>query len=154
MGKLSFCCENRAIRNEHRIRHDRSPGIDGLGWRTESGETTRLISQRQPDRIHDQREDDEVKSIVESQHDRSVGIDGLDWLDECGENTGMISLRHPDRIQIQRKDFEMKSILKSRSLSNTEMSNKPIQLTPVRPGALLALRLLEQARVPEASRCS
>jgi len=32
--------------------------------------------------------------------------------------------------------------------------NKPIQLTPVRAGALLALRLLGQARVPEASRCS
>jgi len=35
-----------------------------------------------------------------------------------------------------------------------DRSNKPIQLTPVRQGALLALRLLEQARVPEASRCS
>jgi len=38
--------------------------------------------------------------------------------------------------------------------SEAKMPNKPIQLTPVRPGALLALRLLGQARVPEASRCS
>jgi len=39
-------------------------------------------------------------------------------------------------------------------VSESEMPNKPIQLTPVRRGALLALRLLKQARVPEASRCS
>jgi len=31
-----------------------------------------------------------------------------------------------------------------------DRSNKPIQLTPVRQGALLALRLLEQARVEVA----
>jgi len=44
--------------------------------------------------------------------------------------------------------------LEMRKVTLTEMPNKPIQLTPVRQGALLALRLLEQARVPEASRCS
>jgi len=48
----------------------------------------------------------------------------------------------------------MRTTLRNEVRSNAEMPNKPIQLTPVRPGALLALRLLEQARVPEASRCS
>jgi len=47
----------------------------------------------------------------------------------------------------------MVSTVKCDKRSAAETPNKPIQLTPVRT-ALLALRLLGQARVPEASRCS
>ena len=83
-----------------------------------------------------------MKSIVESQHGRGLGIDGLDLCNILIES------------ETQRNNLEIKSIVKSTSRSNADRSNKPIQLTPVRPGALLALRLLVQARVPEASRCS
>jgi len=89
MGRWNFQFESREGRNERRIRHDRSLGIDGLDRRASAGETDTSISQWQPDQIQAQREDDEVKSIVESQHGRSVGIDGLDWLDECGEQAGV-----------------------------------------------------------------
>jgi len=89
MGTLDCQRESRAGRSDHRIRHERSRGIDGLDSSAECGETARLHSLRQPDRRHALPKSHEVKWIVKSQHDRSVGIDGLDWLDDSGEKAGV-----------------------------------------------------------------